>query len=395
MVPPGSVLVPGHKMLLTRPGTQAGIQGPVMGHRRALASTLLVALLAACASQTRSGTVPTPTARVVGGLSDSGVPLPTVAAAAVPGRIVTVRAGALVVIDAGRTMTIVPPPAGGEVKTPAWSPDGRSIAYAQTSRSAAPRAGRPSPDELPTTDLLVAAADGSGARVAVRHDGPGGQVDGPVWTPDGRALVYSYYRAAYDGDQFVADTLEVRRSDLGTGATTTLVQNASSPTLSGDGRQLAYLRDDSAVGQSVVVAPFGEAAERTLVRPADFAQLQGPALSPDGAIVAFAAARVPTAGSIGRDTLALAPRDLARSLLAAAPASAHGFPWEIWLVPAAGGAARQVTSIGEDSPFVRWSPDGARLLVAGGGGLYLVDLRAGTTSFVDASGSHGGVDWHP
>lgn len=355
-----------------------------MMRRRLLALVLAAAALRCTAGPTPAS--PTVSPRPIGGLDAGGTPLPTVAPSSLPGRIVAVRGEELVVLERGKSTTIARSPPGGTIRTPAWSPDGRSIAYAYTRPRGTPRAGRPSPDDLPTTDILLIGADGSGSRVAVAHEGPGGQADSPAWTPDGRALVYAYYQAAYDGGQFVGETTQVRRTDLTSGATTTLVSNASSPTLSADGRQLTYLRDDPTAGPSIRTMTIGDAAERQLTQPGEFAQIQAPALSPDGATVAFAGSKLPKAGES-------TPPGIVRDLLRPRTASAHGYPWEAWSVATSGGTARQLTSIGEDSPFVRWSSDGARLLVLGGGGLYLVDSRTGATSFVDPEGSHGGFDW--
>jgi hypothetical protein len=64
-------------------------------------------------------------------------------------------------------------------------------------------------------------------------------------------------------------------------------------------------------------------------------------------------------------------------------------------VPSAGGPARQLTRLDEDTPRAAWSADGARLLVRGAGGVHLVDASTGGAQPVSAEGDHGGMDWHP
>src|SRR5690606_9172202 len=63
--------------------------------------------------------------------------------------------------------------------TPAWSPDGETIAFAALSAPAEP-GGRPD------MDLHIMRADGTGRRLVVRE--PLADQTGPVWSRDGRYL---------------------------------------------------------------------------------------------------------------------------------------------------------------------------------------------------------------
>jgi Tol biopolymer transport system component len=76
-------------------------------------------------------------------------------------------------------------------------------------------------------------------------------------------------------------------------------------------------------------------------------------------------------------------------------AMAHGFPWEVWLVQADGTGLRQISDILDDDPSVAWSPDGARLLVYGGWGSYLVDVASGDTSSLPYLVGYGSIAWLP
>ena len=130
--------------------------------------------------------------------------------------------------------------------------------------------------------------------------------------------------------------------------------------------------------------------DRELVKASAFSQLLAPSISPDGATVLFSGASSTPPGGAPR---ASGPLERLAALFEPTAALAHGFPYEIWTVPSAGGTARPLTRIAEDNPIARYSADGRSVLVFGGGGLYLVDAASGMTRFVHSIGAHGGMDW--
>lgn len=79
----------------------------------------------------------------------------------------------------GRNPRAITPPARNAVGTPAWSPDGRSLAFV--------RKPCPNPERCSLEgDLVVASADGSGEHVVASHV----VWEAPLWSPRGKLLTF-------------------------------------------------------------------------------------------------------------------------------------------------------------------------------------------------------------
>ena len=130
---------------------------------------------------------------------------------------------------------------------PAWSPDGRRIAFLRelTSKSDYGGAG----------ELVTVAANGTDARrVVVGQDL---NLHAPAWSPDGERLAFVANRQLYVVD---ADSPHVY--DLGSGVLRPLAATISAPAWSPDGRRLVYAKD---LGEHVglyTIAPNGSAERR-------------------------------------------------------------------------------------------------------------------------------------
>jgi Tol biopolymer transport system component len=93
---------------------------------------------------------------------------------------------------------------------------------------------------------------------------------------------------------------------------------------------------------------------------------------------------------------ALGAADAARAALAAAGRpSAHGLPWDLWLIRRDGSGLRRLTRLAEDDASLAWSPDGAWLAFQGTGGLYLVHQESGRTVRLADKTEPVGIDWAP
>ena len=163
-------------------------------------------------------------------------------------------------------------PCGGT--QPAWSPDGRRIAFVRGS------------------ELWVMDADGTDARAL-----EGVRGTEPAWAPDGRRLVFTSdgYRGRFG--------LAIVKADGSSGRTLTTLGRDSSPAWSPDGRRIAFtrFRDDGAGGQDIyTIAPSGKARKRLI----SGCFCTSPDYSPDGRHIAYDAgstAQVHTATADGKN----------------------------------------------------------------------------------------------
>lgn len=125
--------------------------------------------------------------------------------------------------DAAGTRALTP----RDVASPAWSPDGRRLAFARYT----PRG------EGFDSAIVVAAADGPGARAAVtqRLDDRQTALGEPTWLPDGRTLGYT--RTRVEGRYLRPSVFTVAADG---GASRRLIADAQSADWSPDGSSVAY-----------------------------------------------------------------------------------------------------------------------------------------------------------
>jgi Tol biopolymer transport system component len=164
-----------------------------------------------------------------------------------------------------------------------------------------------------------------------------------------------------------------------------LVDDARYPGVAPDGARLAFVRSiDDKVG--LFTYWTADNAESALVAPGQFAAMAYPRYSPDGQRIAFSAISVYLRyGASAPDLRALF----------AAPALAHGYPWETWIVNADGSDLRQIPDVYDDDSSIAWSPDGSQLLVFGGWGSFVVDSANGGSESIPFVSGYGSIAWLP
>ena len=281
---------------------------------------------------------------------------------------------------------------------PSWSPDGRFLAYLDTSRQFAE-----------TTQLFVVRLS-DGEAVPITEDRA--NVRSPFWSPDGRALYYVANRVGTtdiwrqplnddgrpDGEpQQITAGLEVRHASL-----------------SPDGKRVSYSRGRWVANVWRVPILAGRPATWADAEQITFEEafIEFVDVSPDGRHLAFSSARagnqdlwrMPMGGGEPVNlTIDSAPEWAPRWSPDGRELAFYSYRTgdrEIWVMPADGDPARQLTSSPGMDAVPEWSPDGRQILFRserrGNSDIYVMapdgtDVRLLTPSpYPD-----GGATWSP
>lgn len=286
--------------------------------------------------------------------------------------------------DGARRVLVTLEEAGGYPLAPRWAPDGRSIAYVQR------RFFTGTAEADWGDDLMLQPVDGTPGRTLRVHRQRGQTIEGLAWTPDGRALLVGDVRTGANGNPFAAGASRLVRFDLASSTERVLVEDATDPSLSADGRRLAFVR-----GAQTKPAHFvadGDGAQAVEVVPAGvFVVIRSPRVAPDGRSILFAA---PAEGAMGTPPPAPAPLmrpSLLTRLLAPRRAEAHGLPSHVWVVDIASGQWRRLSEFAMDDPAVAWADGGRAVVFLATDGLYRALPDGSATQRADG-GALGAID---
>ncbi|MBC8162474.1 MAG: c-type cytochrome [Roseiflexaceae bacterium] len=246
----------------------------------------------------------------------------------------------------------------------------------------------------PASALYTMNLDGSDQQVMWRSDNASLYL--PSWTPDGNALFVMHNGVQDDPAQSDDWRPQVVRIDLASGARQVIIEDALDPSLSLDGRKLAYLRlhDDNSTMSLMVANPDGSDA-REVVPGDGFSSFFAPRFSPDGNTLVFAAIDGPATDAKGMP-VAATTRSLVDGVVGwfqPPVAEAHGAPWDVWRVNSDGTGLQRLTSFYEDLPMAVFSPDGAELVIMGYGGMYRMRPDGSELRRISPLGDHGALDW--
>jgi Tol biopolymer transport system component len=151
-------------------------------------------------------------------------------------------------------------------REPAFSPDGRSIAFTVNANASVPVRG----------ELFVMRADGTDVRQLTRSDGQEGS---PSWSPDGGRIVFTRNVP----DKSLSAIYTIRADGTGLRRLRAATAGYTEPAWSPDGRSIAVVRD----GDLITVNPDGSSPRRIpgVARRGQF--VSSPAWSPRGDRISF------------------------------------------------------------------------------------------------------------
>jgi len=277
-----------------------------------------------------------------------------------------------------------------------WSPDGQELIYSMQGSLWRQRLGSTEATQLTSGD---------------------GYDYQPDWSRDGRYVVYATYRN---------DAIELWLLDLASSATRAIVANGAvnvDPRWSPDESQLAFVSTSYEGRWHVFVAPARDGEISAPVRVTEdhdsglpryyysaWDHYLSPSWGPDGRELMFVSNRGHVWGTGGFWRMAAAPGSPAREIhyeettWKARPdwapdgsrivySSYLGRQWQqLWLVPAGGGDAFQLTYGDFDATAPRWSPDGSRIAFVsnedGNTSLWVLTVAGGSRTRIEAAQRH-------
>lgn len=283
-------------------------------------------------------------------------------------------------LETGNLKTLFQAPAGSRLNTAALSPDGTQLVLAY----APPTAGE---IQLGYTDFyLFTPGSADPPRALKLRQDANESYFGPVWSPDGKTIVYAHFFVTTADNKPVYHYAS-ERTDLN-GKSETLIPDSFWPVLSPDGSRLAYVSADlSSLSNDLYIAdPDGKNA-LTLTSPGVTPPVDSHLFSPDGKTIYFSMvnAQTPPATSWWEN------------LFGIKIVTAHNVPSDWYRVPAAGGKIERITNANDTGLYGAISTDGKHMAYISVRGLFAVNTDG--SDLVQLSDAvfqgNGNIQWLP
>jgi dipeptidyl aminopeptidase/acylaminoacyl peptidase len=307
-------------------------------------------------------------------------------------------AGQMAVVDevtlwssdsAGQFHSLATAPTGGYLQDPAWRPDGEAIAYTRYVPRLTNVSDTRGPDWRFTAQIWQVDRQ-SEAHPLITPDDADTLLSQPAWSPDGNAIFYVRSVFFRQGD-IAGQSRRIERRTLSNRYSQPVVEDGYWPTLSADGRLLAYVQSTPDGRADLWVHDLETGGDHRLT-DGRFASITSPSFADDGQTIAFGGALVRS----GRGLPADRPTGVAARLLdlLATPAYAHELLSGLWTIHSDGTYLRPIGAMALDGPIVRWR-DAVQLFLYDEDGLIEADRIRGSRVTIFRPGSYRGFDWLP
>jgi Tol biopolymer transport system component len=234
---------------------------------------------------------------------------------------------------------------------PSLSPDRKQLLFALTKA--------PDPKTGFGTDIYAVKLDGTDLHAVVPHESENVFYDTPRYDSSGAFLYFHRNAAIVKNGTYVGNESTIERINVKTGERVRLLSEAADPSISRDGKLIAFIHLKDGQNENVWIANSDGTNAHPLFKGDTWFYIQAPRFSPGSDTIVFCAA--------GHS----APKSSDQYV----PHGAHlGIPSDVWVVNADGTGLRSLAQTGDDT-FPAWSADGSSLAYVSTGAFFQLTMK--------------------